>query len=192
MGGNRSTYDAIVLAGGAGSRLGGPGKPDQAVGGRSMLARVVASVTDAEQVIVVGPERTAIGGVRWVLEDPPGGGPVAAIAAGLPLVRESVTLLLAADLPFVAAAVEPLRAALGRDDDAVALADRTGRINFLAAAWWTQRLREAIDALPDPAGRPMRALGFPRGVPDPAGWGDDCDTPEQLAAARARAGEEQA
>lgn len=190
MGGDRSTYGAIVLAGGAGSRLGGPDKPDQVVGGRSMLAHVVAAVADAEQVIVVGPKRTAIGGVRWAAEEPPGGGPVAAIAAGLPLVREPVTLLLAGDLPFIAPAVEPLRAALHPDEDAVALADNTGRINFLAAAWWTQRLKAAVKALPDPTGRPMRALGFPRGVPDPAGWGDDCDTPEQLAAARLRAGEE--
>ncbi|PWJ25830.1 molybdopterin-guanine dinucleotide biosynthesis protein A [Branchiibius hedensis] len=190
MGGDRSAYDAIVLAGGAGSRLGGPDKPDHLVGGRSMLERVVASVAGARRVIVVGPERTAIGGVRWVLEDPPGGGPVAAVAAGLPATGEAVTLLLAADLPFVAAAIEPLLAALGRDDDAVALADAGGRINFLAAAWRTQALREAVAALPDPAGRPMRALGIPRAVPDPAGWGDDCDTPEQLAAARHRAGEE--
>ena len=191
MDGNRSAYDAIVLAGGAGSRLGGADKPDQVVGGQSMLARVVAAVADAERVVVVGPERTSIAGVRWVLEQPPGGGPVAAVAAGVPAVQAPVTLLLAADLPFVAAAIEPLRAALRPDDDAVALADAAGRINFLAAAWSTQRLRAAIEALPDPAGRPMRALGIPRAVPDPAGWGDDCDTPEQLAAARARAGEEQ-
>lgn len=192
MAGNRSAYDAIVLAGGAGCRLGGQDKPDQVVGGRSMLARVVDAVADAERIIVVGPERTAIGGVRWAAEDPRGGGPVAAIAAGLPAVQAPVTILLAADLPFVAAAIDPLRAALRPDEAAVALADSTGRINFLAAAWWTQRLRAAVASLPDPAGRPMRALVCPRGVPDPAGWGDDCDTPEQLAAARHRAGEEQA
>ncbi|MFC6714547.1 hypothetical protein [Branchiibius cervicis] len=85
--------------------------------------------------------------------------------------REPVTLLLAADLPFVAAAIEPLQTALQPDDDAVALADRAGRINFLAAAWWTRRLRAAVWALADPADRPMRALGIPRAVPDPAGWG---------------------
>lgn len=156
-----------------------------------MLERVVAAVAGAERVMVVGPERTTIGGVRWVLEEPRGGGPVAAIAAGLPLVHEPVTLLLAADLPFVAAAIGPLLAALRPDDDAVALVDASDRLNFLAAAWWTQRLRAAIEALADPAGAPMRALGLPRGVPDPAGWGDDCDTPEQLVAARIRAGEEQ-
>lgn len=192
MGGNRAAYDAIVLAGGAGSRLGGPDKPDQVVGAHSMLEAVVASVAGARRIVVVGPRRTTIGGVRWVLEQPPGGGPVAAVAAGVSLLREPVTLLLAADLPFVADAIEPLRAALKPDDDAVALADRSGRINFLAAAWWTRRLRAAVGALPDLSGRPMRALGIPRAVPDPAGWGDDCDTPEQLAAARLRAGKEQA
>jgi molybdenum cofactor guanylyltransferase len=40
-------YAAIVLAGGEGRRLGGPGKPGLAVGGRSMLARVLDSVADA-------------------------------------------------------------------------------------------------------------------------------------------------
>ncbi|MFC6714548.1 molybdenum cofactor guanylyltransferase [Branchiibius cervicis] len=73
MDGHRSTYDAIVLAGGAGSRLGGPDKPDQAVGGRSMLEAVVDSVAGARRIIVVGPQRTAIRGVRWALEQPPGG-----------------------------------------------------------------------------------------------------------------------
>lgn len=186
-------YDALVLAGGAGRRLGGPSKPDHAVGGRSMLARVVAAVATADRVVVVGPTRPRLPAVTWCREDPAGGGPVAAIAAGLPLLDAPVTLLLAADLPFVGPGVPLLLAALTDTGGPVALMDASGRINYLAAAWPTARLRHVVDSIDQPAGAPVRALGVPVGVPDPAGWGDDCDTPEQLAAARERAaGEERA
>ena len=52
-------YAAVVLAGGAGRRLGGPTKPRLDVGGASMLARVLAAVSDAAPRVVVGPESLA-------------------------------------------------------------------------------------------------------------------------------------
>lgn len=184
-------YTALVLAGGAGRRLGGGDKPLRQVGGTTLLDRVLAAVESATQRVVVGPPLPVRSVVTWVREKPPGGGPVAAVAAGLPLVSTPVTVLLAADLPFIAPAIDRLRDALnGRE--AVALADPGGRLNYLAAAWTTAALRLAVARLADPAGTPMRALGTPVAVPDGGGWGDDCDTPDQLAAARARAaGQEQ-
>ncbi|MEU8111360.1 NTP transferase domain-containing protein [Micromonospora sp. NPDC048947] len=103
------TYAAVVLAGGAARRMGGLDKPALPVGGRPMRDRVLAAVTDATQRVLVGAADAVPAGVRVVREDPPGGGPVAAAAAGLALLDPDITLvaLLAADLPLLT------RAAIG-------------------------------------------------------------------------------
>lgn len=190
-------YDAVVVAGGAGRRLGGADKPALTVGGRTLLDRVLAACADARQTLVVGPERpTERSGVRWLREDPPGGGPLAAVAAVLPAVTAPRVLLLAADLPFLdAATVRRLLAALDGDGgdrwDGALLVDADGRDQPLAAAYRTAPLRAARTALGDPAGRPLRGLLAPlrlTRLPDPAGAAFDCDTWDELAAARDRAG----
>ncbi|MGC4850731.1 molybdenum cofactor guanylyltransferase [Micromonospora sp. DT15] len=103
------TYAAVVLAGGAARRMGGLDKPALPIGGRPMRDRVLAAVADATPRVLVGAADAVPAGVRVVREDPPGGGPVAAAAAGLALLDTDVTLvaLLAADLPLLT------RAAIG-------------------------------------------------------------------------------
>ncbi len=122
-------YAAILLAGGAARRMGGVDKPARAVGGRPMLHRVLDAVADADQRIVVGSSGPLPRGVRTAREEPPGGGPVAATAAGLALLDPGTTTVavLAADLPLLTtAAVAELRRALAaghsRDDPPPALA----------------------------------------------------------------------
>jgi molybdopterin-guanine dinucleotide biosynthesis protein A len=180
-------YDAIVLAGGAARRLGGLAKPDLDVGGASLLDRVLAAVPDAARVVVVGPARAVGRPVVWRRETPPGGGPVAALAAGLPATSAEVVLVLAADLPFVAPAVPQLRAAVTASAAAF-LVDPGGRVNYLAAAWRRPALLAALGALASPDGVAMRDLVAGVGwvpVPDTGGWGRDCDTWDDVGAARA-------
>ncbi|MEU4337703.1 NTP transferase domain-containing protein [Micromonospora lupini] len=114
------TYAAVVLAGGAARRMGGVDKPALPVGGRSMRDRVLAAVGDAAPRVLVGPGDGVAEGVRVTREDPPGGGPVAATAAGLALLDPETTLvaLLAADLPLLT------RAAIGDLLTHLAPADR--------------------------------------------------------------------
>jgi molybdopterin-guanine dinucleotide biosynthesis protein A len=79
-------WAAVILAGGSGRRLGGPGKPTLPVAGRPMLARVLAAVSGAAPLIVVGPAQLARqlpDGVLRIQEDTPGSGPVSGLAAGL-------------------------------------------------------------------------------------------------------------
>jgi molybdopterin-guanine dinucleotide biosynthesis protein A len=181
-------YDAIVLAGGAGSRLGRPDKPQLEVGGQSLLDRVVAAVADAQHVVVVGPPQPVAGTVAFCREEPAGAGPVAAVAAGLPLTSADVVVVLAGDLPWIAPAVPALLAALPAAGVAM-LADEDGRANYLAAAWRRRELAAALAALGDPAGASARSLiaAVPQVlVPDRGGWGRDCDTWDDLAQARAR------
>ncbi|MEU6927909.1 DUF6457 domain-containing protein [Streptomyces sp. NPDC046374] len=78
-----TAYDAIVLAGGAARRLGGADKPGVRVGGRSLLDRVLTGCRDAGTTVVVADPRTTARPVEWAREDPPGGGPLAALDAGL-------------------------------------------------------------------------------------------------------------
>nr|WTA67716.1 NTP transferase domain-containing protein [Micromonospora sp. NBC_00855] len=103
------TYAAVVLAGGAARRMGGVDKPALPVGGRPMRDRVLTAVTDATPRVLVGAADAVPAGVLVVREDPPGGGPVAAAAAGLALLDPDAGLvaLLAADLPLLT------RAAIG-------------------------------------------------------------------------------
>lgn len=188
-------YDAIVPAGGAARRLGGADKPGLTVGESTLLDRVLAACAGARTTVVVGPARpTARTGVRWTRERPPGGGPVAAVAAGLAHVTADVVLLLAADLPFLdERTVRRLVAALaeeGQAAEAALLVDAAGRDQPLAAAYRTAALRTALAAVGDPAGLPLRRLtGALRTLrlADTDAVAYDCDTWEELAQARDRA-----
>lgn len=80
-----SPYAAIVLAGGAATRMAGRHKPSLPVAGIPMLDRVLAAVPDATHRVVVGPPQSVPANVLLTREDPPGGGPAAALAAGLAL-----------------------------------------------------------------------------------------------------------
>jgi molybdopterin-guanine dinucleotide biosynthesis protein A len=99
-------FAAVVLAGGKAARLGGQPKPQLDVGGRTMLTAVLSALDGAAPRVVVGPAQPVPAGVLLVREEPPGGGPVPALAAGLAAVGDvEVVAVLAADLPFVTTAV---------------------------------------------------------------------------------------
>jgi molybdopterin-guanine dinucleotide biosynthesis protein A len=151
------SYDALVLAGGRARRLGGASKPDVVVGGRRLLAHVLGAVAgpDVRRVVVVGPDTLVLpAGVTRTLEDPPDGGPVAGIAAGLAALRDGAepewVLVLACDVPRVAGAVPRLvEAAQPRATDAsscvrdgVVLVDDDGRDQTLVGLY----RRGALDA----------------------------------------------
>jgi molybdopterin-guanine dinucleotide biosynthesis protein A len=188
-------FAAVVLAGGRAARLGGQPKPQLDVGGRSMLATALAALDGAGPRVVVGPPQPVPGGVLLVREEPPGGGPVPALAAGLAAVGDAeVVAVLAADLPFVTAAlVTALRERL--TGDGVLVVDDAGRDQLLLGVWRTSVLRAATaDARPH---MPLRAVLSPLAVRRyrppavpgrPAPW-TDCDTPAELARARASAGD---
>ncbi|WP_199721636.1 molybdenum cofactor guanylyltransferase [Cellulomonas rhizosphaerae] len=175
-----SAFDAVVLAGGAGSRLGGVVKADVEVAGRALLDHVLGGLGSAAAVVVVGPPPVARPGVARVLEDPPGGGPVAGLAAGLAhLVASSapVVVVLGCDVPRGAEAVPALLAAVGEADGARLVAD--GRPQHLVAAYRRSILAGALERLGDPAGASMRSLvaGLDLvDVPDVGDLGADADT----------------
>ncbi len=184
-------FDAIVLAGGAAHRMDGVDKPMLEIAGRPMLVRVLDAVARAQRRIVVGPRREVGVDAVWCREDPPGGGPVAAIEAALPHVHAGSVLVLAGDLPWIAAAIGPLRDALPESGADVAMLATDGHPNYLAAAWRTGALRDAMRSIATPAGASMRTLvaGVRSISVDDAGhWGDDCDTWADVTAANDQEG----
>jgi molybdopterin-guanine dinucleotide biosynthesis protein A len=151
----------VVLAGGRGRRLGGVDKPGLTVGGRTLLDGVLAACRGAEPMVVVGPWRPTATAVRWEREEPPHGGPLAALAAGLRAVppEVGVTALLAADLPNLGPhTLGRLRAALRESTDGAVLVDEAGRPQWLCGVWRTVMLRAALDTAGELTDRPLRAV----------------------------------
>jgi molybdopterin-guanine dinucleotide biosynthesis protein A len=187
-------YDAVVLAGGAARRLGGADKPGVRVGGRALLDRVLAACADARTTVVVADPRPTARPVVRAREEPPGGGPLAALDAGLRPVTADRVLVLSADLPFLDRdTVRRLLDALGAGRaDGVLLVDAEGREQPLVAAYRTLVLRRELTALTAEhgalTGLPLRRLtgrlDLAR-ITDPVA-SFDCDTWADIARARAR------
>ncbi|MFM7598287.1 MAG: molybdenum cofactor guanylyltransferase, partial [Actinomycetota bacterium] len=126
---------AIVIAGGESRRFGSDKLELRDARGRSLLdVTVEGAGRVADPVIVVGPERELSTDVTWVREMPAGGGPCAALIAGvaaLPLDATHV-VVLAGDAPRGADAVPALLTVI--DDGAVAtVLDAAGREQPLTA-----------------------------------------------------------
>ncbi|HJE59666.1 MAG TPA: molybdenum cofactor guanylyltransferase [Nocardiopsis listeri] len=180
--------DAVILAGGAATRMGGLDKPGLTVAGRTLLEHVAVTVRAHDPdagVIVVGPDRDRPRAV-YVREDPPGAGPVPALRAGLPNVRAPWCALLAADLPYLRPDHLAALARAATPTNGAVLVDVSGREQWLTGLWRTEVLREALAAYTrrslygllgplDPAHVPLP------GAPDTF----DVDTPEALTRARA-------
>ena len=136
-------FDALILCGGRGRRLNGADKAVLVVSQRSLLDRAVDAVMSASTTIAVGPRHETTREVVWTIEDPPGGGPVAAIAAGLDLVGEDVVVILGVDFPFVEE-LHVHRLLERIDGDGAIVADATGRHQFLVGAYRASALRRAL------------------------------------------------
>ncbi|MFD7323063.1 DUF6457 domain-containing protein [Streptomyces sp. NPDC059875] len=191
-----TVYDAIVLAGGAAKRLGGADKPGVRVGGRALLDRVLAGCRGAGRTVVVGGRRATVRPVVWAREEPPGGGPLAAVDAGVREVDAGTVLVLSADLPFLDERTgrQLLDALSGAPDaEAALLVDPGGRDQPLVAAYRTEALRRELALIATAHGTladlPLRLLTrelrIVRVAADPLA-SFDCDTWEDIAAARAR------
>ena len=189
----------VVLAGGGSRRL-GTDKLVADLDGRGVLVTLldgVRAVAPDAELVLVGPAGRASPGALVVSEDPPGGGPVAGLAAGLAagtgLADDDLVAVLAGDQPFGAAALSVLTTTCAGDrtlDGAMGV-DAGGRDQPLLGVYRAGPLRRAVG--PDSHGARVRdvvaRLSLAR-TPVPASAALDVDTAEDLRQARALAREE--
>ncbi|MGW4929518.1 NTP transferase domain-containing protein [Agromyces sp. NPDC004153] len=159
--------DAVILMGGRAERLGGAAKGDLRVDGRTLLERVVDAADVVRDRVVVGEIGASVLpiDVRVVREEPPFGGPAAAVAAGVRALGgdADAVLLLAGDQPFVAAAIPPLLEALDRgaaDADGARAVDADGRAQHLTCVVRRAALEAAVAAASD--GRSLDGVSMRR------------------------------
>ena len=169
-------FDAIILAGGRSSRLGGVPKSGLIYDGATLLERSLRAAGAAGRTVVVGPDPGDLPeGVLTCREDPPFAGPAAAIAAGLSALAAGqagghqaaapapFTLVLACDMPRSAEAVRalgeslaasvavaPERAPEREGGDGVMAVSADGRKQPLAGFYGTAVLQRCVA---DAAGR---------------------------------------
>lgn len=180
-------YDAVVLAGGRASRLGGYPKPQLAYRGATLLEHALAAVAAARSVAVVGPAPGEPGGPRpdsgamagdpgrvlFTREEPLYTGPVAALSAGLDALSAGLAALppgrgeapgwiavVAADLPRPAGAVAALLEAASAepDCDGILGEDADGRTQPLLSLLRRDPLVRALDALARDGGLANRPM----------------------------------
>jgi len=186
-----TVYDAIIVAGGRASRLGGIDKTSLEFEGVPLIRCALDAVETAARICVVGGDALRLPArAERARESPPWGGPAAAIAAGIAALVGSTstfTAVTAGDLPHVGAAMPALLAAsaeLPDNVDGVLAVDGSGRRQPLLAIYRTAALRRAVAGLPSPENLPVRRLLETltlRELALPDEWCADIDTPEDAA-----------
>ncbi|WP_246199828.1 molybdenum cofactor guanylyltransferase [Arthrobacter zhaoguopingii] len=186
-------FDAVILAGGRSNRLGGTPKASLRIAGATLLELTVRAVAGAGRITVVGPEpaagvRPAPGAppVRFMREDPPFGGPAAALAAALAQPEPAGStapwlMVLACDMPRSGQLVPALLAAAA-DAGTSVMASDGGRDQPLAALYRRSDLEGAVAAAVQAGGvenlsmKALLARVSVRPVPVPPGTTLDVDT----------------
>ena len=157
-------FNAIVLAGGRSSRLGGVPKAGLLVDGQTLLERTLGTVRHARSVAIAGPAEVgdflpAIPSQCFIVrEEPAFSGPAAAVGAAVHALHSTDaaedfaplwTLVLACDMPGAAGAVQALLAEASRAPGPSLMAiDSSGALQPLAALYRTDALRGAVNGQP--------------------------------------------
>lgn len=153
-----SAIDSVLILTGGTSRRMGVDKADSAFGsGRTLLGYVYAGMGTDRKILIAGPEREYP--ALYFREDPPGAGPVAAIAAALEKVElrnSAVIAVIAVDTPFGIQWL--LKQELDEGSDALIPRDVNDREHYLCALYRCSSLHAAIDQLPTVANASMRDL----------------------------------
>jgi molybdopterin-guanine dinucleotide biosynthesis protein A len=200
----RFKFDAVILAGGRSSRLGGVPKQGLVFEGKTLLQHSLAACSAASRIAVVGPDPGPLPpGVVACREQPEFAGPAAAVAAGLEALgragsAQDFTLVLACDMPRVAGAVRVLGdslASVGYTGDGVMACSDDGNAQMLAGFYRTDGLKSAVQELVSRGGlvngsiRSLLASLDVQLVTVPAGTTADVDTWDDAAALGVDAGQ---
>lgn len=177
---------AVVLAGGASSRFGSD-KLAARVDRQSLLDHTLAALPQEWAVVVVGPRRRTTRPARFTREQPPGGGPAAALVAGLRAALDAApdaVVVVPGDAPAAGEGALTLLAGLADHQAAVGV-DAVGRLQPLQLALRPGAARRLVDlAGPEEAAgqsaRPLITALDPVRIPLEMRDAYDVDTPDQL------------
>jgi molybdopterin-guanine dinucleotide biosynthesis protein A len=171
--------------------LGGADKALIEIGGQTLLNRVLGALNDAGRIVVVGPRRLTPSDIVWVKEHPLGAGPVHALAAGLQHVGAELVVVVGVDLPFVSRDAIRRLADAARGRDGALVIDADGRDQMMLGVYRTDALRARSAELRRTSGASMKELieGLDLERVEDAVSALDCDTADDVLAAREKAGE---
>jgi len=174
----------IVLSGGASSRFGSD-KSKALIQGRSLISRILDSMPDEMDVIIVGPDPGVQShAYRCIQESPQGGGPVAGFKAGIEICQSDIVALVATDMPF--AVIHILNLMNMMDSDSVMYIDNEGFRQPLAAVYRVEAVNNAFNILGNIQGLSMNEFISHLDIVDIAMSADvahslrDIDTPTDL------------
>ncbi|MDA2962998.1 MAG: molybdenum cofactor guanylyltransferase [Actinomycetota bacterium] len=148
----------IILSGGTSTRFGSD-KSAALIGGESLIARILRSIPKGFEIIIVGPDPNIYSSqYLCVVEKPMGGGPVAALKAGLDIAASHMVALIATDMPFAPPRVINLLNYMRAHDDAVMYVDDKGFKQPLAALYRVESLERAFAEMGEVDGKSMKEL----------------------------------
>ncbi|MDP1711082.1 MAG: molybdenum cofactor guanylyltransferase [Candidatus Nanopelagicaceae bacterium] len=149
---------AMILTGGSSSRF-GSNKSLAMLEGKTLLTHLLTDLAENIEVVIVGPTfESQSRSLKFVQEDPAGGGPVAAVDAGLAMIDTEFVALIATDMPFAAAVIHELANSLESSIDGLVPHDGEGIPQTLCAIYRTNALKNALVKLGSPQGCSMRSL----------------------------------
>jgi molybdopterin-guanine dinucleotide biosynthesis protein A len=111
----------IVFAGGRATRLGGVNKALLAVGGRTIIQRIldeVGPLADERLILTNDAALSGLSGVRLIHDPEPHAGVLTALANGLANATGDLCLTVACDMPFVSRSIFEYLLRLQEEDDA--------------------------------------------------------------------------
>jgi molybdopterin-guanine dinucleotide biosynthesis protein A len=151
-------WSALILTGGTSNRFGSD-KSEAIFNGKALIDFLISSIPVGVRVVVVGPDRDEFPStIQIIKEDPPGGGPVAGIAAGLPLIETEYVAVLATDMPYSTGLVPLLLAGLSNEVEAVVVVDREGFQQPFSGLYRVSALLRVLGTKEPLTGRSMRSL----------------------------------
>lgn len=153
-----NSLSAMILTGGSSTRFGSD-KSQAKLGVISLIENLLLTLPLEIEIVIVGPElENSARQVKYTQEYPLGGGPVAAIEAGLKLIDSEFVAIIATDMPFASQILAVLRENLPETEDATIPLDPAGIRQPLCALYRRDALARAVTELGNTQGQSVRNL----------------------------------
>ena len=133
----KRTYGALILAGGAGRRMGGQNKALLRLDDRTFLARLEEALAGFEEKLISIRDASWLAdtGFTPVVDAVAGRGPLEGLRCALQLCRSDVLVVVPCDVPLFSAELAQALMHAGAAHDAVICRDRTGKLDPLCGVY---------------------------------------------------------